>query len=367
MSGRKPLAGKLSILTLNLALAVLMHLLAPAEPIRSDRLAYDASAQAPFAPGCTNTIYCYRPLAPVLVHALPLDPDLGWRVYQVTAVAVAGTILASLTTAPVVASVMVQTSYGFTFTAYDPYAADPLVFAIAALMAWCWTRDRVMPAIALAAIGVFAKETVALIAGALALAALWSAFVAGGRPDRAWKPWLLPAVVSGTLLAAFHAIGRLWLGWEIGSNAAAQLSQGSWIGLWLRNNPSHVLKLYMLFSVFGFAWIFALLGWRRAAPAWRALALGTIGPMLMLMVVQTPERALGNLFFLVIPFATLAVTPAPAAGMAAVILNGLVTAKAGTSSVWLPSARWTLIPAAIAAVCLIVIARKHRRTETQSL
>src|SRR5262245_2026388 len=122
-----------------------MHLLAPAEPLSSDRPAYDYVGQAPLAPGCPFSIYCYRPLAPVLVHTLPIDRDTAWRVYQVTANAAAGAILASLTASPLLASVMVQTSYGFTFTAYDPYAADPLVFVFAALLIWCWVNDRVRP------------------------------------------------------------------------------------------------------------------------------------------------------------------------------------------------------------------------------
>jgi hypothetical protein len=293
------------------------------------------------------TIYCYRPLAPVLVHTLPVDGHIGWRVYQITANAAAGTILAPLTTAPAIASIVIQTSYGFAFTAYDPYAADPLVFVFAALLVWCWIRDRVAIAIAAAAIGIFAKETVALIAGVLAIAAMI---------DRRsnWMRWFIPVAVSGALLIAFHVISRVWLGWQIQTNPAAQLEHGSWIGLWLRNNPSHVNKLYMLFATFGFAWLFAALGWKTAPAHWRALALASIAPMLFLMVIQTPERALGNIFFVVAPLAALTVARSPAAGWVAVVLNALITAKAGTSSAWLPSARWTLLPAGIAALVLIV-------------
>ena len=350
-SARKPLAAKLTLLALNLALAVTFSLLAPDEPLLNDREAYDYVGAHPLQPSCPFSIYCYRPMAPVLVHALPIDADTSWRVYQVTANTAAGVILAGLTTAPVLASVMIQTSYGFTFTAYDPYAADPLVFVFAALLIWCWHNDRVRLAIGLAAIGIFAKETVALVAGALAIAALVT------RQPR----WLMPAVISGTLLATFHVVSRVWLGWEIASNPAAQLSHGSWLGLWLRNNPSHLSKLYMLFAVFGFAWIFAVLGCRHAETRWRALAIGTIPPMLLLIVAQTPERAISNAFYVVVPLAAMVVASAPVTGTIAVVLNGLVTAKAGTSSAWLPSAKWTLIPAAIAAAVLVVGALKNER------
>ena len=339
---------------LNLALALTFYLISPVEPKLSDRDAYDYVGQAPFTSNCPFSIYCYRVLVPTVVHRLPLDPDIGWRAYQVLSNAAAGSVIAvvaatlsSAASVPLLASVMVQASYGFAFTAYDPYAADPLVFLIAALLTWCWITNRPWPALGLSAIGIFAKETVALVAVALALAA-----VIDRRPG--WKKWLVPALVGGTLLAAFHIVSRLWLNWEIASNPAAQLSHGSWIGLWWRNNPFLERKAYMIFATFGFAWLFAGLGWRRAPLPWRALAIGTIPPMLLLLVAQTPERALGNAFYVVVPLAVLFASRAPAVAVAAIALNALVTAKAGSSSVWLPSARWTLIPAAIAAVFLVV-------------
>ena len=363
---------------LNLALAFAIHQLAPGEPRLSDREAYDYIGQAPFAPNCPFSIYCYRPLAPTLVHNLPFDPGTSWRAYQVLSNAAAGsviaTVAATLSAAPVVpllVSVMAQTSYGFTFTAYDPYAADPLVFLIAALLTWCWVHDRLWPALALSTIGIFAKETVALIAIAIAVAAVIAAVLrsrasvrarfhlrrrAGGQVAAGW----CPALVSVAVLATFHVISRVWLNWEIASNPAAQLSHGSWLGLWWRNNPFLERKVYMIFATFGFGWVFAVLGWRIAPPAWRALAIGTIPPMLLLLVAQTPERALGNAFFVVIPLAVLFAARAPLVGSVAIGLNALVTAKAGSSSPWLPSARVTLLLAAAAAVLLVVkVLRPH--------
>ena len=107
----------------------------------------------------------------------------------------------------------------------------------------------------------------------------------------------MPAMVSGAGLATFHIVSRLWLNWEIESNPAAQLSHGSWIGLWWRNNPFLERKVYMVFATFGFGWVFAVIGWRVAPASWRALAVGTIPPMLLLLIAQTPERALGNAFY----------------------------------------------------------------------
>ena len=73
------------------------------------------------------------------------------------------------------------------------------------------------------------------------------------------------------------------------------------------------------------------------------LAAGAALPMLALVYVQTPERALGNAFFVVIPLAAafLARVP-PAAAWAAAITNGLVTARIGLSSELLPSSAVSL-------------------------
>jgi hypothetical protein len=252
---------------------------------------------------------------------------------------------------------VVQASYGFAFTAYDPYSAEPMVFVFAALLTWCWITNRPWHAAALCAIGVFAKETVALLAGVLALAAVIE------RP-RNWRQWFVPVLAGGAVLAAFHIASRLWLNWQIESNPAAQLSHGSWLGLWWRNNPLIERKAYMVFATYGFAWIFAALGWRAAPRAWRALALATIPAMLFLLVIQTPERALGNAFFVVIPLAVLFASRSPALAAMALALNALITAKAGTSSPWLPSARWMLIPAAIAAI--VVFARVNPKIRGSS-
>jgi hypothetical protein len=48
-------ARRAAIAALNLALAFTLHLLAPAEPIRSDRFEYDSVGRAPVAPGCLIT------------------------------------------------------------------------------------------------------------------------------------------------------------------------------------------------------------------------------------------------------------------------------------------------------------------------
>jgi len=306
-------------------------------------------------------------MVPVIVHRLPLEPDTGWRVVQVAGNAAAGTMIAVAAATlspgylvPVLATVMAQSSYGFTFTAYDPYTADPLVFLFAALLIWCWITDRPWLAVALSTIGIFAKETVAIFAAGIAIAAML-------ERREGWRRWLAPAAASAIGLAVYHLVGETWLNWDISTNPAAQLQNGSWLGLWWRNNPFIERKAYMIFATFGFAWAFAVMGWRTAPPPWRAVAIGTIAPMAALMIVQTPERALGNAFYVVIPLAALFASRSPAPAGIAIGLNALVTAKAGSSSAWLPSGRWTLIPAAVAAGLLVISAQRKGNHEDSKI
>ncbi len=89
---------------------------------------------------------------------------------SILAITTAG--LANGLPAAVLASLMVQMSFGFAFTAYDPYSAEPLLFVFSALLTWCWLANRPLTALGLALVGVFVKETVALVSGAAALAAM---------------------------------------------------------------------------------------------------------------------------------------------------------------------------------------------------
>jgi hypothetical protein len=90
---------------------------------------------------------------------------------------------------------------------------------------------------------------------------------------------------------------------------------------------------------------------------------GALLPMLALNYVQNPERALGNAFFVIVPLAVLFLVRVPVAiACLAVIANGLVTAKAGLSTTWLPSTSVLVIPAAALAVWSTFAARRSERS-----
>ena len=345
------------LVLLNLALAGLIQAAAPGQPLRSDRGEYEYTCQHGLEANCPNSIYCYRLLVPVLLEQIPIDAELRWRGYQVVGNAAAGSILAIAVSelapgaGPLVASIMAQFSYGFAFTAYDPYTADPMVFLIAALFLLCWIKNAPFAALVLVVIGVFAKETVALVAAAGALAALADR----DRPHRV--AWISQAVAAWIVLIAFHLYMDTFAGWNVSQNAAAQLSSGSWLAIWWRNNPFLGRKLLMLFAPFGFAWLYAMDGWRLANRDVKYLALGAVLPMCALVYVQTPERALGNAFFVVIPLAALFLSRLTfGAALAAVVANGLLTARLGSSSPWAPSSGLLL---ALATATALICARER--------
>lgn len=349
------------VLALNVSLALLIQAAAPTTPRHTDRREYEYVGRHGFEPNCPWSIYCYRVLVPLALEKIPADVEQRWRWYQVTATATAGTITSLMTAAiehrlgpGVIAAVIVQTTYGFSFTAYDPYTADPLAFVFAAVIAWCWMEDRWQRALIAGLIGIFAKETVALVAVSCLLAALLA------RDRATWRAWVASGLVVALTLLAFHWIMDTYFGWGVSSNPAAQLSEGSWLAIWWQNNPSLVRKLYMLFAPFGFAWLFAAVALAAADRRLVHLALGSIVPFVALCYLQTPERALSNAFFVVVPLASALLSRVPfGLALVAAAANGVITAKLGSSSTWLPPSQYVMAPAAIAAAWAIWSSRRR--------
>ena len=347
------------ILVFNAALGLIVQLAAPEQPRLSDRAEYDYNSTAPLSDYCPNTIYCYRVLVPMVLGQIPIDAERRWRGVQWLAHTATGTVTALVVSpfaSPLIASTLLQTSYAFSFTAYDPYTPDPIVFLIASLILWCWVSDRAGTVTSLAIVGVFAKETVAIIAACAAASGL----LARDR-RRQWR-WLVPVILSGAVLFGFHWYMDTYAGWGIDRNPAASFTSGSWLAIWWKNNPSHLGKALMIFLPFGYAWLFAAAGYRHAPLAIRQFALGSIIPIAALAYVQTPERALANAFFVIVPLATAFLSRAStAAGWAAAVTNALVTAKFGLSTQWLPSTSILLIPASLSAVWAFVSYRDRLR------
>jgi hypothetical protein len=340
----------------NAALAMLVRTAAPVQPLMSDRNDYDYNGRQPLTAYCPNTVYCYRFLVPMLLERVAIDPEVRWKATQVLANTATGTIVAMTLTsgAPLIASTLVQTSYAFAYTAYDPYTPDPIVFLIAALVAYCWMEDRSLVVGPMVALFVLAKETVALIAAVPAIAVL----VSTDRTAR-WR-WMVPAAMAWSALLSFHWYMDTYAGWGISALPSSNFLSGSWLAIWWQNNPSLLHKALMIFAPFGFGWVYAGLGFRHAPRALKQFAVGAAPPLLALTYVQAPDRALGNAFFIVVPLATAFLAQLPrGVAWAAAVTSGLLTVRLGLSTTLLPSAAVLLVPAALtAAWAVAVYARK---------
>lgn len=341
----------LVILLANFALAGILRSGVPEQPAFSDSDAYNYVARHGLGPDCGFSVYCYRVLVPMALAQLPGQPEARWRTAGFISVSLAGFVTALATAtltaawqAPLLATVVAQMSFGFTYTSYDPYSPDPVVFFVAALLLLAWLRQRPWAAVGLSAIGVFVKETVALVAVSAGLAALV-------RRDARWRLWTAQGVTACAIILGFHWIMDTYAGWGISANVASKFSAGSWLAVWLENMDGPARIAFLLFTPFAFAWLYATIGFRVAPDRLRSLAVGALVPMLALNYVQNPERALANAFFVVVPLTAVFLSRvSPAAGFAAAITNGLLTAKVGLSTAWLPSTRILLVPALAAAV-----------------
>ena len=137
-----------------------------------------------------------------------------------------------------------------------------------------------------------------------------------------------------------------------------------WIlaGALVAKQPFLLRKLYLLFAPFGFAWLFAALALRRCRRPPAATGLGAAIPFLALCYVQTPERAFANAFFVIVPLAAGYLARAPFGSLFGGVVNGAVTAKVGSSTPWLPSSQYVIIPALIlGAWCVWTIEAGHSR------
>lgn len=356
-----------AVCALNVVLAAIIQAAPLGEPVLTDRDRYEAYAEHlgdrawfnrtdPVSGLRTlpDRIYPYRVLVPVALAQLPFDSGTRWRLYRWGATATAGVIVAATAhslagsmAAAVLASLLSQGSFGFAFTAYDPYSPDPFVFVCLALMAWCWLHDAWPLAFAIGAIGLLGKETVVLMSGATALASL----IPPRR--RSWPLWFAQGPSLLALLLMFRLSFDEYVGW--GHNLAdGQLIQnsltgGGWLALWMQGNPVPN-QLFLIFAVFSVAWIFALVAVRHSPPDLLKLTIGAAAPFLALVYVQNPERALGNLFFVVVPLAVVTLSRVPFwMGLIAATLGTAISVRAATASDWLPASNATIPLAMLAA------------------
>ena len=318
-------------------------------PSPTDQLMMERVGQGVIVEGCSD-LNCFRILVPAVLERFPGPSLPRWRTYAVLANAgaavAAGRLALALGTGPHAAALTIWLSAlaaGSLSTVHHPYNADPLVLFLAPMIMLLAVRGQGVAAAGIGAIGILAKEFAAaplyIVAAAAALRRDWPAFRRGA---------LLAAGVTGLwvclqlgLMAAFQ--------YTYNQNPSSQPLAGGYFVYWLR----HVTPAAGIFAVFGaFGALNFLIptGLRLAPKKLRDLAIAAVPAALAFVYVATPERALGNFFFLVIPLAAIVLALLPSAmGWAFVALYALANLRIGAQIPGVPSARYALIGSMVIA------------------
>jgi hypothetical protein len=366
----------LSVCVVNMVLACAAGVLAPREiGTTADRSGYEYVEAQPLAANCPQSIFCYRVLVPAALGHVPAPDVVRWRGFAIAANTLTGILLASLAVAAattgslmrpwlpaLVASILYQASFGATFAIFDPFTPDAAVYFLAACLAVLWWLDRAWLAMLVAVIGVFVKETIALVMTATALAACVQP-----RARRARGPWLIGALVAWVVVIGFHVFMDAFAGWTERGSGSADILGGAWLARWLADSTlTTSSRLLYLFIPFGFGWLYAAFGVPGAPRRLQSLALGALLTVPALIYVQTPERALATASFIVIPLAALYLSRAPVLlALAAALTNALLTARVGLSTAWLLPIPYLLILAgSVAALTIVSGALRSRGSST---
>jgi hypothetical protein len=342
------------------AMLSLVAWLAPM-PEPTDQAMMERVGRGVIVPGCAD-LNCFRILVPATLEALPGSSLVRWRGFAVLANAGAAIATSHLAltlgmsaAAATWAGWLAATGAGAFATVYHPYNADPLVLLLAPVITTQQMRRRLLLATVAATIGVFAKE--------FAAAPLYVAGAAAAI-ERRWRDsatqFLLALVVTAVWIVLQITLMRLF-NYSYNDNPSSQPLAGGYLRLWLTHVPA-TSAVFALFSAFGAAYVLLPSGWAAAPPRLKHLAIGSIPAALALVLVATPERALWNFFFLVLPIAALPLERI-AVPLAALFVGSFAVAnmRIGGQIMAVPSSRYAL--AITLAIAVFAIWRSRSITE----
>jgi hypothetical protein len=280
-------------------LAVLV-LLIPTAPLTGDGRSYVEFVRNGLQGGASSW-HERRLLGPLIVRALPLDPLQGF--FALTLVSIGAAALLTWRAAVVLvgdnlrALLAVPLLLGTWVVAPNirEYALiDPLAWAFVAGVWLCTLQRRWVPAAAIAAAGVLAKEVV-LLAAVAAAAAAWSPR-APVRPVLVFAPAAL-VVVALTLLFPGS-----------GTDAFAYVTK--WVQDGLGSlGPARVV--FLIFASYAALWLLVPSGWLALPPHVRRGAAVFLIAAPVLPFIGSPERMLEAIFPVVISAAVLATASWP--------------------------------------------------------
>lgn len=341
-----------------LAVLTLVAWLSPS-PYPTDQAMMERVGQGVLVPGCSD-LNCFRILVPATLEALPGPSMVRWRGFAVlanTAAAIAAAYLAlalGLSAAGATWTAwLAATGAGSFSTIHHPYNADPLVLLIAPMVTALILRDRLMAAGAIATVGIFAKE---FAAAALYISAAAAAL--GRRWQESIKQFALAIAVTAVWVALQIVLMTAYA-YSYNDNPSSQPLSGGYLRLWL----THVTPLSGFAAIYGaFGAVYLLLpaGWALAPTRLRHLAIGALPAVAALVYVATPERAVWNFFFLVLPIAALVLERVPAALAGAFVASlAVANLRIGGQVAAVPSSRYAVVMSVGLAAAAIWQARSN--------
>jgi hypothetical protein len=355
-------------LVLFAALAFALALIAFASPVLdrpTDRDAYEATASRFIVRDCAD-VHCFRVLVPWLLGPLPGASIVKWKAFAATANLFGAIAVYALSLSwglsargAAMAAAMSALGFGSLYTLFDPFTADPLMYAVGPFLAWLLLRDRLAIAGAIAAISVLGKEFAAapmLIHAAAAAAA--------GRVAHALRV-LAFANVALIVWLTFQLVLIIGFNYGYGGNSSTHLLSGGYLAYWL-SRQSWIVSALAIYGEFGVLWLLAPVGLLLATPPMRRFALASIPAALIFAYVQQPDRALWNFHFIATPLAALVLERASApAAWACVAAFGLANLRLGAQLTVVPSSRgWLALSAIIAIGCVYELRRSNRLVAT---
>lgn len=345
------------------AAAVVLGLVAwwsPA-PFPTDQLMMERVGQSVIQPGCSD-LNCFRILVPAALEALPGPSLARWRTYAVLANAgaalAAGRLAVSLGLAapvPILTLWLCALAAGSMATVHHPYNADPLVLMFAPIITLWLISGRRFAAGTLATIGVFAKEFAAaplfIVAGAAALRRDWTEFR---------RSLVLAVGVTGVWVILQISL-MAFLNYSYNQNPSSQPLAGGYLAFWLRN-VSPATAVFTIFGAFGALNFLLPMGFWLAPTALRHLALAAIPAAAAFVYVATPDRALGNFFFLIVPIAAIVLAALPLAATIVFVASfGFANLRIGAQIPDVPASRYALAVSTLIAVAAMAATWRSQR------
>ena len=335
-----------------LAVLALVAWLSPA-PYPTDQAMMEKVGRGVIVPGCAD-LNCFRMLVPAAIEALPGPSTLRWRGFAVVANAGAAIAAAYLAlalglsaTAATYTAWLAATGAGSFATIHHPYNNDPFVLLLAPIITALLLAHRWIAASLIATVGVFAKE---FAAAALFISAAAAAL--GRRWRESALQFMLAFAVTGIWVALQITLMRVY-GYSYNDNPSSQPLAGGYLRLWLTHvTPASAAAA--LLGAYGAVYLLLPFGWRAAPVRLKQLAIGAIPAAAALIYVATPERAVWNFFFLLLPIGALVLERLPVSlALAFIAAFAIANMRIGGQIMAVPSSRYALsISIAIALLAI---------------